>query len=157
MKAWQLVLVWASFTALWLVFVFQTSRSEVLVGLACSALATFALRTVLSSVPLCFQPSLRWLAQAWRLPGMIVEDLWVLLKVLGRHLLRKPSQSILEITDFTATGDNSRESAQRALATLFLSVSPNSIVIDIDRSNRQLLFHQLQRSPLSVLVSKLQK
>jgi len=47
--------------------------------------------------------------------------------------------------------------AQRALAVLFLSTAPNSIVIDVDVTDSRLLFHQLTGTPLPILIRKLEE
>ena len=86
-------LQWVGFTLLWLLFVFQLNVSELVVGASASALTVLAVQTAFRSEPLCFQPRLRWLAQVWRLPVLIVKDPWVLLKALARHLARKPSRA----------------------------------------------------------------
>jgi hypothetical protein len=130
--------------------------SELLVGAAASALTVLALQVTLRAVPLCFQPKLGWLVQAWRLPGMIAEDFWILLRELARRLSRERSRSLLEIVNLGVNGKNCRASAQRALAVLFVSTSPNSVVLHVDESG-DMLIHQLEPQPVPPLVSKLRK
>ncbi len=86
---------WAALLVLWLIFVFQVTLSELLVGSAASALTVLALHRVLRTVPLCFEPRLRWLIQIGRLPRMVAADLWILLRHLVRALFRKPGDSRL--------------------------------------------------------------
>jgi multisubunit Na+/H+ antiporter MnhE subunit len=150
------LLEWAAFMLLWFLFVFQFTTSELFVGAAASALTVLALQVTLRAVSLCFQPKLHWLAQASRLPAMIVEDLWILLKDLARRILGKRSRSVLELVKFGANGKDCRASAQRALALLFVSTSPNSVVLHIDRETGDMLVHKLVPQPVPELVSELQ-
>lgn len=141
---------------LWIFFVYQFTASELLVGAAASALSVLALQVTLRAVPLCFQAKLRWLVQAARLPAEIARDLWILLTELARRLAGKRSRSVLELVKFGVNGDNCRAAAQRALALLFVSTSPNSVVLDIDRETGDMLVHQLKPQASSALVIKLQ-
>lgn len=149
-------LQWIGFTLLWLLFVFQLSTSELVAGASASALTVLALEAALRSGPLCFQPRFRWLAQVWRLPALIVADCWVLLKALARHLARKPSRAAFQLGKFHAPGDDCRASAQRALAVLFLTIPPNSVVLDIDRDRAEVLFHVLESAPVPKLARELE-
>ena len=153
----NLFVQWVGFTLLWLVFVFQLTAIEVLAGAAASALTVFALQTALRSEPLCFRPRLRWLAQGWRLPGMIVADLWIVLRVLARLLLQAPSKGAFQLGRFHANAEDCRASAQRALTILYISASPNSIVVDIDREKATMLIHVLEPAAIPKLAHKLEE
>ncbi len=153
----NLFVQWVAFTLLWLVFVFQLTAIEVFAGAAASAVTVFALQIALRSERLCFQPRLRWLAQAWRLPRMIAVDLWVVLKALARLVVRAPSQGLFQLGGFTAAAEDCRASAQRALTILYVSASPNSVIIDIDREKANLLIHQLEAAPIPKVVRELEE
>jgi len=153
----QLSLQWTVLVLLWFLFVFQFSMSELLVGAGAAALAVLALQVTLRAVPLCFEPKLRWVAQASRLPGMIAEDLWILLKEMGRRILHRRSRSTLAILPFAGSAGNCRGAAQRALALLFISTSPNSVVLDIDCATGDMLIHRLQPQPFPALLSRLEQ
>lgn len=112
------------------------------------------LKISLRSVSFCFEPRLRWLAQVWRLPASIARDLLILAKVLGRRVIRKPSQSVFEVVKFSAKGDDCRESAKQALAILFVSISPTTVALDIDRDESRMLIHRLGDAPVQMLVGK---
>lgn len=148
---------WAGFTALWFLFVFQVSTSELLVGAAAAALTVLALQAAFRSQPLCFAPRFRWLLQVFRLPGLIAKDLWVLLKAMARHITRKPSLAAFQLTPFRASGDDPQASAQRTLALLFFSIPPNSIVLDVNGDRHDLLFHVMQPAPVPKLARELER
>ncbi len=140
---------------LWLISVFQFSVNELLVGATASALAAFALHAALKAVPLCFEPRLRWLLEVRHLPRLIAQDLWTVFLDLGRRLGRNTSQGVWRQSHFEAAHD-CRGDAQRALATLFISLTPNSVVLDMDRSNSILFFHELVAAPLPRYLRNLQ-
>jgi multisubunit Na+/H+ antiporter MnhE subunit len=150
-------LQWVGFALLWLFFVFQISTSELVVGASASALTVLALQTAFRSEHLCFQPRFRWLVQIWRLPALIVEDLWVLLKAIARHLARKPSRAAFQFGRFNSSGDDCRASAQRALAVLFLSIPPNSVILDINPDRADMLLHVLEPALVPKLADELEK
>ncbi len=151
-----MMLQWSVLTLMWLLFVFQLPMSELLAGAAGAALSVLVLHAGLRAVPLCFEPRLRWLAQARRLPGMIVGDMGYLLRNLVGHVLRRPVQSEFLLGSFH-TGTNCRGAAQRALAVLFLSTAPNSIIVDIDVTDPDLLVHQLNATTLPPLTRNLEE
>ena len=151
-----MILQWAVLTLMWLLFVFQSQISEVLAGAVGAALSVVVLHTALKAVPLCFEPKLRWIALVGRLPGMIVADLAHLFRNVVRHILRRPVQSEFLVGRFHA-GNDCSGAAQRALAVLFLSTAPNSVVVDIDASSSSMLLHQLTATPLSPLIPKLEE
>lgn len=152
-SAW---LQWAVLMPLWLFFVFQFSVSEMLAGAAASALTVVALHSVFRSAPLCFEPRPGWLAQGWRLPGMIATDLLILMETLFRRVLQKQDRSLFMLGRFHTRPD-CPGAAQRALAVLFVSTAPNSVVISVDAVNSTMVIHQLKATPLPKLVRKLEE
>ena len=152
----RLAAAWIGFLLLWLVFVFQVTPSELAVGAAASGMTVGLAYVAFRVVPACFQPRLRWVVQLWRLPAMVAPDLWLLLKHLLREMAGKPSRSSFKLTSFTATGDGCDAAAQRALAILFVSTSPNSVVLDIDRKKGEMLFHELEPAAVPKLLRKLE-
>lgn len=147
---------WIAFCLLWLLFVYQITMPELLAGAAAAALTVVGLETSLKAEPLHFRPKLRWFAELWKLPATILEDLWVLLQTLARHALKKPSQALFQTTPFRTSGDESHRAGQRCTATVFMSVSPNSVVVDIDTKQDFIMFHQVKASPIPRFVRKLE-
>ena len=91
------------------------------------------------------------------LPGMIVADLWIVLRALTRLLLRLPSQGAFQLGRFHAASEDCRASAQRVLTILYISASPNSIVVDIDREKATMLIHVLEPAAIPKLAHKLEE
>lgn len=156
MRLRQLAAQWIACMLFWLLFVFQIDPRELLAGAVAAALCVVALQAALRAVPLCFQPEPRWLAQGFRLPGMIAGDLLILFRALIARLTSERSRGVWRQANFQ-TADDCRGAAQRALAILFLTTTPNSVVADIDRSTSRLLLHELVPARLPELVGKLEQ
>ncbi|HZW81458.1 MAG TPA: hypothetical protein VFF50_13370 [Candidatus Deferrimicrobiaceae bacterium] len=148
---------WFILSVLWLLFVFQFTEKELLLGAAASAIGTVLVPITLRVVPLRFEPRLRWLLQAGRLPAIIAQDTWILLKDFGRQLLGKRKRSGFELVKFAANGEGPQACAQRALATLYVTMSPNSVVLDIDRECGDIFLHYLSSKAAPTIVRKLEK
>lgn len=153
----RLAITWTCFGAFWLLFVYQASVSELLAASAASAIAAFSFYVITRSIPLDFRPRLYWIAQAYLLPGMIGQELWVLFKCLLRDIRGVPSRSSFVMTPFTFVTDSRYSAAQCALATLFVSTTPNSVVLDIDSDNRKLFYHQLEPAPVPTILRRLER
>lgn len=153
----EYVAKWFAFILLWFLFVYQISLPELLAGAAAAALTVFGLEKSLKAEPLRFSPELRWWAQIWRLPGIILEDFVALLQTLGRHAVGKRSLALFQLTPFHTSGAPPRQAAQRCLATTFMSLSPNSVVVDIDTERDVMMFHQVKRAPVPSIIRKLEE
>jgi multisubunit Na+/H+ antiporter MnhE subunit len=145
------VVLLAVFEVLWLMFVFNTTGMELIAGFVGSTAAFISVLVSVRSIPLPFQPRVRWILQAWRLPGMILGDIVVLLKCL----FRRPRSSF-EATPLRTPANESEACAQRGIAITLLSTSPNTIVVHIDRDSQQMLIHKLEAQPPSKLLETLQ-
>ncbi|HXE13192.1 MAG TPA: hypothetical protein VN633_13780 [Bryobacteraceae bacterium] len=155
MRILGFVVQYAVFVLLWLFFSAQPSGVEIFAALIASAITLLGLQAALRALPLCFKPKLRWFFGIWRLPGLIANDLWVLLVFLIRRIAGQAVPASMEQEPFNAQGDDPRASAQRALGVLFMSIAPNAIAIHIERARCVMLFHQLQRAPTPLIVKQL--
>lgn len=140
----RLAIAWIGLLLLWLLFVFQLTWAELTAGAIASAAAVGAGFQTFRAIPACFKPRLRWFTRVFRLPGLIAKDSWLLVKHLLRQVRGEASQSSFEAATFPATGDSCSAAAQRALSTLFISTTPNSVVLEIDRQDSKMLFHRLE-------------
>ena len=156
MRLGRLARQWIVCLLFWLLFVFQFSVKELLAGSAAATVCVIALQVGLNAVPLCFEPEFRWLAQGFRLPNMIAADLLLMLRILITRSDRKRVRGVWRQANFH-TPDDCRGAAQRALATLFITTTPNSVVVDIDVPASRLLLHELVAAPLPKIVRKLQQ
>lgn len=136
------------FLALWFLFSYSLSLSELYVGAACALLSIVALEMSLRSERLCFRPRARWLKLVFKLPGSIVHDLALMMRVLINRATGRRIHSRFRVTPFPSDADTPRECARRALALGLATVPPNSVVIGIDGEKRTLLYHELTSAPV---------
>ncbi len=140
----------------WLLFVNSTEWQELAVGAAAAALAATGAEAARGLKLSRFRPGLGVLAQARRVPAMVLMDCWVLLRATtGRLLGRRAIEGELRTARFEAGGDDAASATRRALAVLLATSSPNSLVIQIDRRERLMLFHQAVPRKLPQLIREL--
>jgi hypothetical protein len=155
MRILGFVVQYAIFIFFWLFFSAQLSGAEIIAALIASAVTLFGLQATLRALPFCFRPRLQWFGGSWQLPGLIANDLWILVSYLTRRMAGAGVNASMELEPFDAQGDDCRASAQRALGVLFMSIAPNAIAIHIERARCVMLFHQLQRAPTPLIVKRL--
>lgn len=151
----QVLFLTVALAVFWLAFVANFSVDDLLLGipavLLSVAFAFFAVR----NLPIRFQPKLRDVVQVWRLPGDVAVDLGRVLWVLLRDFTGKPAASLFRAAPWRRVEDTPHATALRALAVAYTTVSPNCVVIGVDRNRGQFFFHQLTASPLSEMTRKL--
>ena len=129
---------------IWMLYVDKTEWAELALGAGAAVAAATASEAVRAEEHPRFLPHIRWMLHFWRVPYDILRDCamvtWKLLALSVRF--RRPHGKFLAIP-FHAGGDNHRDAARRTLAIEFSTMSPNSIIIGIDRRRNVLLFHQL--------------
>lgn len=69
---------------------------------------------------------------------------------------KKRGKSLFRLASFHAPGTDSRSAARRALAIIFGTLPPNSLIIGIDRESGVILFHQLRKEPLPDIVRRVE-
>jgi multisubunit Na+/H+ antiporter MnhE subunit len=134
--------------AAWFAFTQRLSKGELLAGLVAAALAGTASRLVWAHNTATFAGAGRALLQAWRLPWYALVGTGEVLGVLLRHLTGRPAPSLLLSVPFDAGGGDARSQARRALAVTYTTITPNFIVLGIDRERGLLWYHQLRRGPV---------
>lgn len=153
----------ASVTALllvgaWWLFVGTVSPQEWVVGALAIAAATVYESRVRAVEPLLLHLSARDVAQAWRLPGTVLSDAWIVTRLLVLDFWgAKKADSRFRLAPFYsgAAGDDPHARERQALAVAYSTVSPNSIVLGVDRERNLMLFHQVERRPLPTLTRAL--
>lgn len=154
-KAGQVASLSVALMLFWVACVASFHLHELLLGLpavaASVAFAFFAIRRL----PIRFRPSFLDVAQVVRLPLYVVVDLALVLWVLALDLLGKRAPALFRSTTWRENWDNPHALARRTLAVAYTTVSPNCVVIGIDRKRRQILFHQLKAQPLSAMTRRL--
>lgn len=151
----QIIIQIVTLSLFWVACVATFHAHEMFVGLVAVTLSVAFCVYVIHTLPLEFQPTGRDLLQAWRLPWYVIADVarvtWILLCDLaghppGSHFLSAPWGPVM---------NNGRDTARRALAVAYTTVSPNCVVIGIDCQRGQILVHELKRSGISRMTRKL--
>ena len=154
-RAAQTILTIFVLAGFWIGCVATLRPHEMIVGAAAVVLATASSLYVVSVLPLRFRPAPQSIAQAGRLPGSVIVDCWRIVRVLIRDLLGRRAPSLFRAAPYRLTAASGQAAAQRVLATAFASVTPNVIVVGIDRERGQLLFHQLRATPVPRILLRL--
>jgi hypothetical protein len=139
----------------WVACVATFQADEMIVGIAAVALSVAFCVYVIHTLPLEFKPTLRDLVQVWRLPWYVVTDLVRVMWILVRDCAGHPAPSHFFSAPWYAVANTGRDTARRALAVAYTTVSPNCIVIGIDCGRRQILVHQLEPSGISRMTRNL--
>jgi multisubunit Na+/H+ antiporter MnhE subunit len=156
----QFLLFLLTAVALFLLWALLTSgfkSQEMLMGAGAALLAALLFLFIRVETGSVFQPTLRDLIQLWRLPWYILSDSWTITVVLVQDLFGiRPAGSHFRSVSFDAGDDHDlRAVTRRALATIYTTVSPNSIILGVDSRRHQLLFHQLRPTPVTTMTRRL--
>jgi len=147
---------WAFLFVAWLSFAASLNAEEWVFGTLAATAGVLAFQVSTRAEPLCFAPSFQALLQAWRLPSLILHGTWILVEELSRTIQGKRRHSGFRLASFHATAAGKTAAARRALAILFGTLPPNSLVIGIDRESGVILFHQLRKEPLPRIVRRVE-
>lgn len=142
--------------AAWLILAASLNREEWFFGTLGAAAGVLAFRVSIQAEPLCFRPPLQAFLQAWRLPGLILGGTLILIEEFARAIQEKRKHSAFRLASFHASGTGSGSAAKRALAIIFGTLPPNSLIIGIDRKSGTILFHQLRKEPLPQIVRRME-
>lgn len=139
---------------LWMAFVSKVDKTELICGLAVAAFGMIADAVVNAKGLGHFRPRLRWLLLSFLEPWYVLNGMWAVVQCFPRALTTA-TDGYLKAIPFDV-GDNDPESAtRRALATMLLTMPPNSLIIGIDRGKRKMLIHEMKPEPPSFLSREL--
>ena len=144
-----------SFSLFWIACVASLHRDELIVGAAAVALSLGFSLFMLHRLPVYFRPTAGDLLQVRRLPRDVVVDLARIVVVLAEDCLGRRAPSVFRCAPWQVNGKSGRDVARRVLAVAYTSVSPNCIVVGIDRKRQQILLHQLRPDGLPTLTQRL--
>jgi multisubunit Na+/H+ antiporter MnhE subunit len=130
---------------LWVLFTDTLRTSELMVGIPAAALATLAMESVRSETHPRFLPRVKWIVEFWRIPFQIAADCRLITRAMARLLFTNDHRTgTFESVPFPARGRDAQSVAKRALAILYTTLPPNTIVIGIDRKRDVMLIHRLE-------------
>jgi hypothetical protein len=121
-------------------------------ALAALVFTLFAARTM----GVRFGLRLRDFAEGWRIPWYILSDLALVTVVLVKDLLQvEQASNLFRVCGFDTSKHDPVHIARTVLAVTYGTCSPNCIVIGIDQTQSRMLFHQLRRSDISIMMKSL--
>jgi multisubunit Na+/H+ antiporter MnhE subunit len=140
--------IWSgALVALWLALTTTLDVQELVAGALAAAVAAVTAELVRAQGLVRFRPMPRWLVRSRILPRRVLSDSVLLGRVLFRHALRREVASgAFRALGFDPGGDDARSATRRALVIAAISLTPNTIVVGIDRNERLILVHQLAPS-----------
>lgn len=87
-----------------------------------------------------------WLLGAWRVLGKIPLDIALLCwEAIVQTIARQPVRGTFRAGPFGATADTTDDAGRRAVSEWVGSLSPNTIVVGVDKERGLVLVHQLRR------------
>lgn len=154
-KTAQMLVLCTALMLFWVACTGSFETHELLLGILATLLAAAFSFYAIRRLPIRFRPTLMNVLECWRLPGYVAKDLLVVLGVLARDLTGRRAPSLFIAAPWRANSESPRDLARRALAVAYSTVSPNCVVIGIDRKRGQVLFHQLKGSPVPKMTERL--
>jgi hypothetical protein len=152
----QVFLSFGALALFWIACVSTVRWHEMIVGIGAVAVSMCFCLFVIRTLPLRFEPSLGSIVQLWRLPWYIVGDSFQIVGVLARDVFGSQSApSLFRSARYRCVTESGFDTAQRTLAIGYTNVSPNFIIVGIDRQHGQMLFHQLEKSEIPVMTRRL--
>ncbi len=140
----------------WVWLVATIHLHEMIVGAAVVVLASLFLRLVHRSQPNVVQFHWKDVVQGWRIPWYMVCDTWIVILVFLSDLLHlRPAGSYYRVCGFKCSKRDPAIVGRGVLATMYMTATPNSIVLGIDPQSSRMLFHQLERASVPQMVRAL--
>ncbi len=154
-QALQALVLSLALIVFWFACVANFHAQDMILGAPSIIVAVVFSFYAIRKLPIRFRPSLTNILELWRLPAYVVIDLAQILLVLARDLAGRRASSLFRSAPWRANSDSPSDLARRALAVGYTTVSPNCVVIGIDRGRHQFFFHQLKASPIPVMTRRL--
>jgi multisubunit Na+/H+ antiporter MnhE subunit len=141
-------ITWAvTFIALYgvyLLFVSTLTKPELFAGILSTVIATVAAGVFGTVGVVHFNPKLREILEAWRLPYYAVQGSWELFKALANQLFtKKGADSLIRAVSFEVGDEDAHSAGRRALAVFYTTLTPNFVVLGIAHKQALLLYHQV--------------
>jgi hypothetical protein len=132
---------------LWIVFVGETRRNEMVVGAGVLVLSATFLFQIWRIETLDLEVRGEDFAQGWRIPWYVVSGVYEIIAILAKDLFGvKRADSFYRVSGFKTSKSDPRLITRRVFATFYTTMAPNFIVIGVDYRQSRMLFHQLERS-----------
>jgi multisubunit Na+/H+ antiporter MnhE subunit len=128
---------------LWMIFASRISRQEVAIGVAAAVLGAVgdAIVKVEGFAP--FSPHARWVVLIVWEPWYVLKGTVAVFRELGRTLIGRHPSGQFRAVPYCYGGKNETAAAKRALFAAYMTISPDTLVVGLDRDQHLALLHQL--------------
>ncbi|MFN2460533.1 MAG: Na+/H+ antiporter subunit E [Candidatus Velthaea sp.] len=135
---------WLAFTGLEVLLVGKIDAQETPAGAVIALGAAVAAVAALRLSGVRYRLRWSWAPLVLRLVRNVARDTFIVSAALVRGIAKgaAPRDRIVDVP-FDAGGDDAESAARRALVTAGISMSPNGIVVDVDRDRRVVRVHRL--------------
>lgn len=126
---------------LWMLFVSQLQVSEFVAGIGAAALGALGDGIVKSKRFAKFRPRAEWLWLFTWEPWYVLTGSGATFRAIAKRLAGKKSDALFRVVPFRPGGDDPESAARLALAIAAISISPETIVVGVDRERGLMLIH----------------
>jgi len=137
------LLWWVALALLWLLFQGEYNRIEQIAATCAAAVAATLAVVVRRQERTTVRIEWQWLAKTVAVPWQVVREFALLIL----FLVRRPASGGVRRLPFPTGGARPADRGRRVLATLAMTYSPNSYVIDMDDEAHEVVVHTLYPVP----------
>jgi hypothetical protein len=138
-KVGVFLLVWVSQWLLWVLFANNSGLRELIFGAIAAGLATWGGVRFQGHLKDHFHLTARDLWNVIHTPELVASGTWILFRVIGSRLLGRDVPGGVATVGFDVGGCDPRTRGRRALATTFLTIAPNNLVLGFLAEESKLL------------------
>lgn len=128
---------------LWMAFVSKLDMTELRVGLGVALVGTIADWIVKAEGSGHFRPHFRWMVLTLLEPWYVLKGMWTVIQQFPRAMKRNQDGQFKAV-QFDAGQDDVASATRRAIATMLLTMPPDSVVVGIDGHNGRMLVHEMK-------------
>lgn len=141
----------------WLVLVGTTSTSEIVLGFIAATAGGFAVALVEQGERLDFRPRVSDLMRVIYVPWLLIQGTCQIFLVALHDLFGgRKAASVFRVVPFDpGKATDPHDVARRVLTVVYTTITPPSIVLGINRRQRQLVFHQIEKSAVPRVTKEL--
>jgi len=140
---------------LWMMFVSKLSWQETAIGAAAALAGAVGDAIVKSQGLAIFRPRLRWLLLIFWEPWYAIKGTAVVFRELARNLIGKRPRAQFQAVPYQFGGDDEVSAGRRTLFAAYVTISPDTIVVGLDRKQQIALVHQLGSHDLPAIAQQL--
>ena len=145
----RFLLWWVVLVLLWFLYQGEYNLIEQIAAVCAATIAAAVAVVVRSQEQAGLRLEPGWAARGLKVPWQVVREFWIMTVFLARAVVarRVPPTGGFRTLPFPTGGARPAERGRRAFATLAITYSPNSYVLDMDEDERTVVVHTLSPVP----------